>query len=76
MLIKKEKNNEIILSVTYPMDKMDALRLYIKGEGDEIEQELIKTIDRLYGRYVPPSVKLYLQVQEAARKEAEGLKNK
>ena len=22
MLIKKEKNNEIILSVTYPMDKM------------------------------------------------------
>ena len=76
MLIKKEKNNEIIISVTYPMDKMDALRLYVKGEGDEIEQELIKTIDRLYNRYVPGSVKLYLQVQEVARKEAKDLKTK
>lgn len=67
---KQEKNNETILSVTYPKDKMNAIRMFAKGDGDVVEQELLATMDRLYNRFVPPNVKMYLMLQGLGKGEA------
>ena len=70
---KQEKNNETILSVAYPTDKMNAIRMFIKGDDDAVEKELLNTIDKLYNRFVPPNVKLYLMVQDYGKgKSGEG----
>lgn len=49
--------------ISYDEERLNALLLYIQQKGGSLEDELIKTIDTLFNRYVPQSVKEYLTLK-------------
>ncbi len=48
---------------SYDEERLNALLLYMQQKGGSLEDELIKTIDTLFNRYVPQSVKEYLTLK-------------
>ena len=49
--------------ISYDEERLNALLLYMQQKGGSLEDELIKTIDTLFNRNVPQSVKEYLTLK-------------
>ena len=49
--------------IAYDEERLNALLLYMQQKGGSLEDELIKTIDTLFNRNVPQSVKEYLTLK-------------
>lgn len=52
-----------MFQISYDEERLNALLLYMQQKGGSLEDELIKTIDTLFNRYVPQSVKEYLALK-------------
>ena len=52
-----------MFQISYDEERLNALLLYMQQKGSSLEDELIKTIDTLFNRYVPQSVKEYLMLK-------------
>ena len=52
------------VTVSYDEDKLDALKRYSERKGIDVEDELVKSIDTLYARNVPPAVKEFLDMKK------------
>lgn len=52
-----------MFQISYDEERLNALLLYMQQKGGSLEDELIKTIDTLFNRYVPQSVKEYLMLK-------------
>lgn len=52
-----------MFQISYDEERLNALLLYMQQKGGSLEDELIKTIDTLFNRYVPQSVKEYLTLK-------------
>lgn len=58
-MVKKSLNSKIIIDFDY--EKLRALKKYSSEKNINVEEELVNTINRLYERVVPPSVKIYIE---------------
>ena len=63
--MKKEK---VPLTLTYDAERLDALRLFLAEKNMQIEEELAKSLDALYGKTVPPGVRHYLDLRSGAER--------
>ena len=52
-----------MFQISYDEERLNALLLYMQQKGGSLEDELIKTIDTLFNRNVPQSVKEYLTLK-------------
>ena len=51
---------KVSVSVSYDEEKLSTLRLYLEQKGMQVEDELTKSLDTLYAKNVPSSVREYL----------------
>ncbi len=51
---------KINLTVSYGEEQVKALRWYMEQKGLKLEDELVKAVDGLLTKYVPPSVRSYI----------------
>lgn len=51
---------KVTLQVTFPKEKLDALRFYMNEKQLTVEEELQKHIKNTYDKYVPSATKRYL----------------
>lgn len=51
---------KITLQVTFPKEKLDALRFYMNEKQLTVEEELQKHIKNTYDKYVPSATRRYL----------------
>ncbi len=58
--MKKEKAT---VTISYDEERLTALRLYLAEKKTRVEDELTKSLDALYGKIVPQSVRHYLTLR-------------
>lgn len=51
------------ISLPYDTEKLAALRIYLAQRGSNVESELEKALDALYGRVVPAGVREYFDLR-------------
>lgn len=51
---------KVTLQVTFPKEKLDALRFYLNEKQLTVEEELQKHIKNTYDKYVPSATRRYL----------------
>jgi len=61
--MKKEKAT---VTLSYDEERLSALRLYLAEKNAQVEDELTKSLDALYGKTVPQSVRHYLDLRGGA----------
>lgn len=64
---KKEKKT--LITVGYDTDKLAALEMYLGEKSDLLDKALYDTVDRMYNRFVPPTVKTYIAFQQGAKSD-------
>ena len=55
------QNDKIIIS--YDSEKLSALKRYMSGKGVDFNEELEKAVDNLYKKYIPLSVREYIEMK-------------
>ena len=58
--MKKEKAT---VTLSYDEERLTALRLFLAEKKTQVEDELTKTLDALYGKIVPQPVRHYLDLR-------------
>ena len=62
---------KVKVEFTFDDVKLDALRLFMKEKGVSLEEELDRSMDTLYKKYVPQTLRDYFEKQEAEARQAE-----
>ena len=57
------KREKATVTLTYDEERLTALRLYLAEKNEQVESELTKALDALYGKTVPQSVRHYLELR-------------
>lgn len=65
--MKKEKAT---VTLSYDEERLSALRLYLAEKNAQVEDELTKALDALYGKTVPQSVRHYLNLRGGGERSA------
>ena len=52
---------ETTIQIKTELEKINAIRIYTNGKGNDIEQELTDYVDTLYRKYVPPAVREFIE---------------
>ena len=58
--MKKEKAT---VTLSYDEERLTALRLFLAEKKTQVEDELTKTLDALYGKIVPQPVRHYIALR-------------
>ena len=53
------------LTVTYDEEKLNAIRIHLKEKKLDLDTELNGVLDTLFTKYVPPSVRKYIELRDA-----------
>lgn len=56
-----DSNEKTILKVSFPNEKLEALRFYMSEKELTVEGELQKYVDSIYQKYVPAPTRRYLE---------------
>lgn len=51
------------ITISFDEEKLAAARIYMEQKNLSVEQELIKTIDGMYTKYVPSNVREFLEIK-------------
>lgn len=51
------------ITISFDEEKLSAARIYMEQKDMSVEQELIKAMEVLYGKYVPANVREYLDMK-------------
>ncbi len=54
------------ITISYDEERISALRLYLDQRGTQVEDELTKSLDTLYGKAVPAGVREYLDLRSGS----------
>ena len=57
---------KVTLQVTFPKEKLDALRFYMNEKQLTVEEELQKHIKNTYDKYVPSATRRYLDRNDSS----------
>lgn len=60
----------IAVTVSYDEEKLSALKLYLEQKGSQVEDELTKALDTLYGKTVPAGVREYIELRTGSTEAA------
>ena len=52
------------ITITYEEEKLNAIRLFLTEKNLDLDAELESFIDGLYKKYVPSSVRIYIESKE------------
>jgi hypothetical protein len=55
------------IQITYPAEKLDAVRQYMGKKDASLEAEMQEALTRLYEKYVPRDVREFLEARGAAQ---------
>ena len=69
--MKKEK---VSVTLSYEEEKLTALQLYLAEKHLQVEEELIKGLDALYGKTVPQSVRQYIELRTGSERSNPAVK--
>ena len=61
---------KVTVSLSYDEEKLSALRLYLEERHQQVEDELTKSLDALYAKTVPQSVRHYLDLRGGGERSA------
>ena len=61
---------KISVTLSYDEEKLAALRLYLEERHQQVEDELTKSLDVLYAKTVPQSVRRFLDLRGGERPTA------
>ena len=61
--IQRMKKEKATVTLTYDEERLTALRLFLAEKKTQVEDELTKTLDALYGKIVPQPVRHYLDLR-------------
>lgn len=61
---------KVTLQVTFPKEKLDALRFYMNEKQLTVEEELQKHIKNTYDKYVPSATRRYLDRNDNSKEIA------
>lgn len=64
----------VTVSLPYDDEKLSALRLYLGEKNLQVEDELTKSLDALYAKTVPQSVRQYLSLRAGGGRLTQQLK--
>ena len=59
------------ITLSYDDEKLSALRIYLSQKGQTLENELITSIDTLYGKAVPANVREFIELSSVPTKTAD-----
>ncbi|MBQ3905376.1 MAG: hypothetical protein II743_01275 [Lachnospiraceae bacterium] len=61
--MKKEQGTaQGTVMISYDPARLQAIYMYAKGKGCDVNRVLTDTLDKLFARFVPPSVQEYLSM--------------
>lgn len=63
-----------MIHVPFEDEKLSAARLYMEHKGLSFEDELSKSAEALYGKYVPANVREFLELRSDMHKSKENPK--
>jgi len=58
------------IAIVYDGEKLATIKLYMVQRGASLEDEIIKTIDALYGKMVPANVREFLDLRSGTQTSA------
>lgn len=58
---------KINISISYNEEKMNALRLFLSQKNLSLEDEVIAVLDVLFKKYVPISVREFIEMKEQTK---------
>ena len=61
---------KVTVTLAYDEEKLSALRLYLEEKHQQVEDELTKSLDALYAKTVPQSVRHYLDLRGGGERSA------
>lgn len=56
------------ISIMYDDEKLNAIRLYMSQRDLDFKEELEKSVDTLYAKYVPANVREFIDMKELQTK--------
>lgn len=56
------------ISIMYDDEKLSAIRLYMSQRDLDIKEELEKSVDSLYSKYVPANVREFIDMKSSQTK--------
>jgi len=59
------------ITITYDEEKLNAIRLFLTEKTLDLDAELDGFLDGLYKKYVPPSVRVYIESKDATAPPAQ-----
>jgi hypothetical protein len=62
------------IEFTFDSAKLEALKLFMKEKNVTLTEELDRSMDGLYKKYVPQTLRDYFEKQEAEARQAEAAK--
>lgn len=57
------KREKATVTLSYDEERLAALRLYLAEKKTQVEAELLKSLDALYGKTVPQNVRYYIAMR-------------
>lgn len=64
------------VSIMYDDEKLNAIRLYMSQRDLDFKEELEKSVDSLYAKYVPANVREFIDMKEMQTKQPKPKKPK
>ena len=61
---------KVTVTLSYDEEKLSALLLYLEERHQQVEEELTKSLDALYAKTVPQSVRHYLDLRGGGERSA------
>lgn len=57
----------VTISITFDEEKAGALRIYLEQKNCRLEDELIKSLETIYGKTVPANVREFLELRTGTK---------
>ena len=51
------------INISYDEEKLNALKMYLRQKNSSLDDELVKTLDTLYGKTVPAGVRDFISMK-------------
>ncbi len=64
------------VSIMYDDEKLNAIRLYMSQRDLDFKEELEKSVDSLYAKYVPANVREFIDMKSVLAKQPKPKKQK
>lgn len=76
IILKVNIMKKVGVSIMYDDEKLNAIRLYMSQRDLDFKEELEKSVDSLYAKYVPANVREFIDMKSVLTKPSKPKKQK